>query len=410
MQLISITAIIISSVSAVVAIVAGWFSLKARAKIEKPSPAADEGPALEAEKLRLEVEKLRKDLRPDKLKIFTTVAAMVSILGIIGTLSLGLRQLHQAQVVRIDERFESVVTRLSSSQPSERLAGLSGLEQFLRGTNSEYQGNALHYLVNAAVIEQDPTVRGAIVDVFETAPKFHLSAQLLNAALLTARDRNRAIYRRLAMQFTEEERAGKTPRHDPSYSEVPFGSPPEKQLRSLEASASAIAALVRAGGKVEDLSGIYCADCVFSTVDSPSNLSGVKFDNSILRDAMFTNAELKSASFNDTDLSEAYFISSDLQFAKITASPPSVPWSFLAVESSGNLSSAEGANFSCSDLSHADFTGSAIFGLINQNPEGIGAVHDEFRFGKLGPHRLPRDPDFDWLSGVQGTSDFRWGT
>jgi Pentapeptide repeats (8 copies) len=337
-------------------------------------------PTLEQTKQELEIAKLRKDIGINWIGIFTAIGAFVTTLGIIGTLTLGIRQLQQTQVARNDERFERAITRLGSQQASERLTGLAGIQQFLQGDNPEQQENALRCLVNAAVIEHDPTVRSAMVDIFETLPKLHLNLGVLNSGLVSARDRNRAVYRQLRDAFLTTQIGTQKLQSDPSYTEVSIGNPSPEDKASLEASAKAVAALVRAGARVDDLSEIYCPECIFSDVNSPTNLSGVNFDSAILRRASFQSAQLQNASFRNADLMLTNFISADLQFAKITADVPYTPWNVMAALYSGNLATAGwGANFSCSDLSHADFSGRMIMGLIYQNPVWGGAMHDEFQ-------------------------------
>lgn len=84
------------------------------------------------------------------------LAGIATTVGIIGTLWLGLSQLRVTQTSRDAERFERAISRLGSVQPSERLTGLAGIQQFLKAPDEIRQEDSLRYLINAAVIEKDP--------------------------------------------------------------------------------------------------------------------------------------------------------------------------------------------------------------------------------------------------------------
>jgi uncharacterized protein YjbI with pentapeptide repeats len=330
-------------------------------------------------KLDLEIRKLQFDVATGKwLELFKAIGPVVTSLGIIGTLVLGISQLKQTQVSRDDERFERSVARLGSSQPSERLTGLAGIQQFLKTPDVSRQESTLRYLINAAVIEKDGTVRSAILDLLNSLPDSRLSNQALNQGLLAARDRNRAILKRLTDAFWQQQNLAKKRLVDPSYTEVPIGNPSPEERAPLQSSADAIAALIRAGARIDDLSSIYCVECKFSNLSTPSNLAGVRFDTSFLRRADFSGANLGSASFHNADLILTNFTSANLQSAKFSADTHVEQWSVSSAIYSGELASAWGANFACSNLSYADFTGRIIFSLVYQNPTYGGNMRDEF--------------------------------
>jgi hypothetical protein len=127
---------------------------------------------------------------------FRAIGTIFAAIGVIGTLALGLYQQRQNRISRDDERFDRSVARVGSGQTSERLTGLAGLQQFLVSGDADRQQAALLYLVNAATIETDPTLRSAIIDTFNSLQNSELNPRVLNAALLSARDRNRALFKR----------------------------------------------------------------------------------------------------------------------------------------------------------------------------------------------------------------------
>lgn len=204
-----------------------------------------------------------------------------------------------------------------------------------------------------------------------------MSELALNQGLVTARDRNRAILKRLTDQFTQGQTAAKKRLVDPSYTEVPIGNPSPEEREPLQSSAAAMAALIRAGARTDDLSSIYCVECKLSDLKTPSHLAHVNFDTSYLRRADFTGADLTSASFHNADLILTNFTGSNLRLANFTADAPLEPWTVAAAVYSGDLASAWGANFACSDLSYADFSGDVMFSLIYQNPTYGGNMRDE---------------------------------
>lgn len=365
-------------------------SSKTQPEKENNTQPLKENPS-EPEKLRLEIKKLRFETSTARyLEVFKGLGVVVTSLGIVGTILLGISQLRQTQLSRDDERFEREISRLGSPQATERLTGLAGIQQFLRAEDATRQENALRYLINAAVIEKDDTVRGAMLDLLNAIPSMKLKHSALDEGLVAARDRNRAVLKRLVGQFWKQQDAANKRLVDPLFTEVPIGNPTAEERAPLEASAQAVAALVRAGAQASDLSGIYCVECKFSTLDSPSKLPETKFDNSWLRRADFSGANLKMASFQNSDLILANFTSANLESAKLTAEVQLEPAGVAAGVHSGQLASAWGANFACSNLSFADFSGRTVFSLIYENPTYGGNMRDEFYNANLEGTKLKK--------------------
>lgn len=102
--------------------------------------------AVDPRKLDLEIRKLQFEVTTGKrLELFKAVAPLVTSLGILGTLFVGLWQMRQTQVSRDDDRFERSVTRLGSTQANERLTGLAGIQQFLKSPDPARQESTLRY-------------------------------------------------------------------------------------------------------------------------------------------------------------------------------------------------------------------------------------------------------------------------
>ncbi len=365
-------------------------------------------------KTGLEVQKLEYDLGTGKLLEWVkAVGPLFTGLGIAVTLWLGVAQLKQTQQSRDDERFERSASRLGSEQPAERLTGLAGLQQFLKSKNPEKQESSLIFIVNAISIEKDDTVRDALIDSLVRLDRNFVQKNAINSALVAARDRNRAVFSRLRNSFWNNLKAGEPWPSSPRFTEVPIGDPSDAERAPLEASAKAIAALVRAGAYERDLSQVYCVECKFSTAEQPAYLENVSFDGAFLRRARFDNAKLAGASFRNADLVSTFFTSADLLGAKITADVPATPWQELAGMSSGTTLAIHGADFSCANLTSADFSGRAVFTIMYENPV-IGLQGDNFARADLTQAKLdsfqillgfPRD--FVDANGGKESFDFR---
>ncbi len=345
-----------------------------------PTPAnlgKDDSSASE-HKQQLETQKLEYDLGSGRrLEWIKAFGPYFTGLGLFVTLGLGISQLRQSQQSREDERFERAVTRLASQQTAERLTGIAGLQQFLTSSDSQRQESTLTFIVNAAVIEENQTVRTALLDVLDRLVGYSMQKSALDSAIVTARDRNRAILKRLTDGYLNSLNFGEKWPTGAGFSEVPIGNPDDRTRQSLEASASAIAALIRAGAYVQDLSQTYCVECVFSSKEKPARLQSVNFDASFLRRARFDNAQLTGASFRNAALIGTFFNSANLAGALLTADIPATPWQQFSAMSSGTTMALYGANFSCANLNSADFSGRATFIILYNNPV-YGVFGDSF--------------------------------
>jgi uncharacterized protein YjbI with pentapeptide repeats len=311
---------------------------------------------LETKKLEFEASKTGR-----RLEWFKASAGIVAILSLFVTLVVANKQLANLAETRDAERFDRAVGRLGSMNVSERLTGLAALQTFLESDNEAFDGPTLLFLVNAAAVENDPTVRSAILDTFHDLNRFHVRQEQLNGTLAAARDRNRGILRNLQQQF--EQKIGEdnsTLRR--KYDEAWIGNLGPVDKAPLRATSEVMAALVQTGAYVKDLSRIYCIECNFSTHDRPANLAGVNFERSYLRKAEFMSANLEGASFHNAYLMQADFTNANLSHAKLTSDPLGDP-PVQAILSKKALWESIGPVFECANLEGADFSDSVLFGF-----------------------------------------------
>lgn len=361
---------------------------------------------LEQQQLRFQVSRQGRAI--EWLKALAGVAAILALfLAFFSTY----QQLTQLAASRDEERFDRAVSRLGSDNPAERLAGVSGLQLFLDPAHRSRQHATLLFLVNAAAVEMDATVRGAILDTFTSLGQYGISRQVLNETLSTARDRNRGILRVLQSRFQERLQDNDKVLFEKGNDEAWLGKLNEAELAPLRATAATIAALIRNGAYIEDLSRIYCVSCDFSSESRSVDLSGSKFDRSYLRQARFKNVKLEHASFDAAYLMRTDFTNADLRNAKLTAPPLfDPPVQSILVQKA--LWAAYGPIFECADLSEADFTGSVLFGFYWTDINGAGyfprfyganvrgANFKSFKIFTAVPQRVTRG-----RTGMSGASD-----
>jgi hypothetical protein len=111
----------------------------------------------------------------------------------------------------------------------------------------------------------------------------------------------------------------------------------------------------------------------FAHAANPLDLSGTDFHGAILRRANFLGVRLQDTSFDSADLVSTNFTGADLTDAKFTdfGRTQYVVQGMLA---SGHLWGAMFPDFSCANLSGADFTGSVLFGISRSSPNPAYAI------------------------------------
>lgn len=361
------------------------------------TPTADKaGPVLDAvqngdetnrQLLNLQIEKIKYEIGLGRrLEIIKGALSVFTAIGVIFTVYLGITQQKQAATYRNDDRFDRSITRLSSHEASERLAGLAGIQQFLSVKDAERQRSALIYLVNAASLESDPTVRSAIEETFNRLTQQPIPKEALDAALEVARDDNTSLLRRRIDLFIQQETAAKKLLVDPHYSEVLIGDASSQENLPLQSSAKIIAALIRAGAKIPDLKGIYCVECDFT--GKKIDLSGIDFEGALLRGAQFSRANLDNANFHNADLVLTNFLGASLIGANLSSDTTFVPYPIMAARAVGDMYASYGTIFACADLRKSDLSGRLLFTLIYDDPIWGGSQRDEFYRANLDGAKL----------------------
>jgi uncharacterized protein YjbI with pentapeptide repeats len=342
-------------------------------------PLVGNNDELSRRKLQLETRELEQNTGGwsrflESLKAAAGIAALAALL-------VGFLQLRDARRSRDDERFDRAVSRLGSVSPTERLSGVAGLELFLEPAESERHRATLRFLVNALASEKDSIVSASIVSSLSRLTPLQVSRGDLNDALETLRDRNRTLY----LDHRTSVKSFPTKNWDETY--IVEGD--SDGLTPLRATAAAMTAMIRNRVKIPDLSGIYCVRCDFtgktwemmnpnfSKVADFANadptttldLSGTDFDGSILKGSNFIGVNLRGASFDSSDVLGTNFSGADLAGAKFTDFGHH-EYATNSMEIAGQTYPPAFPDFTCADLSGADFTGSVFFGVY-----GVGE-HD----------------------------------
>lgn len=346
-----------------------------------PPADDDHNQKLETKKLDLETKLLEKQWKFWWLEIAKTVVGAIGLAGVVVTLILGLLNLQEARQSHDDERFDKAVSRLGSSNPSERLAGVGGLWLFLESKEETRHRATLRFLINALAVEQDATVRGELLDSFSRITPKVVSQNDLNDALEQLRDRNRTLYARQRAIFLEKWTRGIAKLTDTD--ETYVGDASEENLAPLRATAAGITAMVRNGARVQDLSNIYCVGCDFTgktwEMMNPNfskvadfahadaadivKLSATNFSGAILRDSNFIGADLHGASFDSADVLHVNFAGADLAEATFTDYGHR-DYVAARIMTAGSAYAPVLPDFTCADLSGADFTGSVFLGIF----------------------------------------------
>jgi uncharacterized protein YjbI with pentapeptide repeats len=345
---------------------------------------------LRRKKLVLETQLLAQQLKSRYwvLEIVKTVVGALTLAGVVVTLYLGLNQIEDARQSRDDERFEKAVARLGGSTATERLAGVAGLGLYLEPRQKARHRATLHFLVNALAVEQDATVRGELLDSLSQITLAVVSQEDLNDALERLRDRNRSLYARQRGIFMDKIIQGTAHPTDKGNNETYLGQASTEDLAALRATATALTSMVRNGARTKDLSNIYCVGCDFTgktwemmnpnfskvadfahAVDT-LDLSGTNFDGAILKDSNFIGADLHGASFDSADLIHVNFAGADLSDARFTDYGHRDYFTSSMV-TAGYVYPPPLPDFTCADLSGADFTGSVFLGIYGDRSNDV---------------------------------------
>jgi uncharacterized protein YjbI with pentapeptide repeats len=296
----------------------------------------------------------------------------------------GLTNINESRLSRDDERFDKAVARLGGSSAPERLAGVAGLALYLSPQQRQRHRATLSFLVNALAVEQDPTVRRELLDTLSRLTPSVVSQYDLDGALERLRDRNRGLYAWRRGMFVDKLVHGTAQLTDSGNDETAVGQASEEDLAPLRATATAITALIRNGARTKDLSNVYCVRCDFTgktwEMMNPNfatvadfahaadtlDLSGTDFDGAILRGSNFIGVDLHGASFDSADLINVNFAGADLAGAKFTDYGHR-DYAAASMEAAGHAYPPSFPDFTCANLSGADFTGSVFFGIYGDH-------------------------------------------
>lgn len=251
----------------------------------------------------------------------------------------------QAQLAKTQEQFNIALTRLNSQNSRERVAGVGTLAVLLADKSPEFHRPVLNALTDALAVEDDTVARGAILDVFRQLDPKLVGQEVLNETLQRAVSRNRSIVR--------GDQVGKLDFQKLPYADVPASKFPYfggQQTPRLEALKYEILQLLREGASVHDFSEIYCDECDFSGLV----LDKVIFDRALLWGANFWQASLVEASFQNSWLLGADFTRANLTRARFASTGGYDPW-LLMFSHYGSIDNRP-FNFTCADLTGADFT------------------------------------------------------
>ena len=266
------------------------------------------------------------------------LAGIAAVGSLVWTIWQGVNQLELQREERTYARIENAIRDLNSDSSKLRLYAVSALRIFLRDTGrSERDAEILSAISYALATEKELRIRESmisLIDSIDVNTTAHVDLEKMLAELVSL---SRSVVMKEKL-WTNHSSSDFSARHDDAT---------ESQAQSI---GEAITALLKKGTKISDMSAIYCAHCDFSGL----NLDSVNFSESILYEADFSKTSLLKANFDGALLEKATFVSANLSEASFTNRRvyDSAP-SYQSLQQLGTFS---GANFSCADLSNANFS------------------------------------------------------
>lgn len=344
-----------------------------------PTPPQPEAAELAAERLRLEVAKLKaetwaaeRQLRPTAslLEWLKAAAVPIAIIGAGVSLYTANRSNDVAREYHEAERVAGAIAQLSTGTSQGRLAAVAQLGFYMRRSTHE-KGAALTPLAMALSAENDPAVASAILATIGTAKEAGVDQESLDATLeeILQGDRDRVVSIRSAKDPIRATSAmpdaagnvqGATTIAERSASDVhaavarAIGAHAREDLLDrlrkdavLERLSRVIVLLVAQGARARSFDEIFCDACDFKKVKRADN--GISFQGALLPDADFERTDLHSANFKNAVLSRASFVGADLRDANLTVDS-------LAV----GLGEIGPPVFACADLRGSDLSGQPL--------------------------------------------------
>ncbi len=294
---------------------------------------------------------------PQKLLLrFRSLFILVVTIAIVGA-GLAYYQTRNKAVHAADSKIQDAVNDLSSPT-ANKLFALSVLRSAL-STNPEHAPEILTGVASALSVERDISMRNSLATMFDNTSAEHLNPAALAAVLEDLASLSRSLV----------EKANLHANHQWLYERI-YDDSAEARAQSL---ATAIVALLHAGVRTTDLSGIYCGQCTLSGLDLHSiNLSGA-----ILGDADLSRTNLADAKLDGADLERTNLQFADLRSASIRGyvDPRQIymqDYAFNRLQA--KLGSFSGPSFKCANLDAADFTGQAVFFFVAPQV-GVGQIN-----------------------------------
>jgi hypothetical protein len=327
-------------------------------------------------KLKIETDKLEDDSKPEEWwsKLIKNVVAFggvvtvaLSAYGLWESFDKNITDRKQARLADRRTSIEDAIKRLESSSTISKLVGVSVLGGYLDNRNTDAHRQILFTIAVLMATEKDPQTQVAVIDLIDSLPKDgpiapadwqYFQGVLLtqSRALMTKGDLIRHRQFAAASPLTDDERAART-------------------VGTL------IASNIRKGVVPEhtDYRGIYCEGCDFHGASFPpkTDFSGAildraNFGGAKLEDAVFDNAELSGSRFVEADLQRAKFRSlGDISTGTTSAGVNQVTYGRTSYIDHAAAALDENAiidiqmpNFSCANLTEADFDHHALFPSI----------------------------------------------
>lgn len=351
----------------------------------------------------LEFQASSRGQRREYLKTVAGVGALITgfaaLLGIAVSAYQYVRAADATREVRIEERLDRALALLGSETAATRLAGVVSLTSFLSVANERQANQSLLAITRAVGLEPSAAVRGAIVSTLSETSR--LSPAQRNAALGTLAQVSRALVEEGRLRVTWRERGNAAPAHESA------------EARAISV-ATAIQALLRAGARTHDMSGIYLVGADLSRI----NLDGTLFRDAILAKTSFASASLVGASFEGADLEGVSFHSALLKRANFRSAGPyesdtevayiSAQLRALSRDKLGSKDSTidiyevDGPDFTCADLTGSDFTGHPLYIWTElKTPRDVSVDLDtSFRWARLADAKFS-DPTSVGLASVK---------
>jgi hypothetical protein len=341
--------------------------------VPKTADAADK-PQLEVDKLKLEIDALRykRSFLGRAQDVIVAVGPLAALFALLWTIHVGLLQQDQQRLDAASGRFERAYTKLGSQLPSERSSGVAQLSGLLHTDGGSRDQEMLTALVNQLALDDNPAVGSAILNLFQhldnKTSKAALDAALQNVVHLQnvlVKSSGLTPYELSTAWRDERGQFLATAAYDPKSNRdpQPIDQSGQLYLENLFALRSALMSLLKAGGTVQDMNGIFCPQCDFGQLGVA--MSGVSFHNAILNQTKWNGLQMDRADFQDAILDGSTFWATDLQHANFNQqegnqnrqlSVEANIYRYAVPTNRVLVGGGEGTpDFTCADLSNATF-------------------------------------------------------